>query len=335
MSAEIESHIAGIVWMFDPITALPCCPQDASCSAVLVHGDYLYVGTSNGVDQSHDKVPFPLAPSLIVLDKKTGRLVGADDEKIGTRLFHGQWSSPTLGKVGGKTLIIYGAGDGVCYAFEPVAAVSEGVAPLRKVWSFDCNPPEYKFQDGKPINYRDGDKRQNRGNKNDGAFVGPSEIIATPVFHNNRVYVATGQDPAHGRGKGILHCIDATQTGDITTSGKVWSYTDIDRTISTVSIADGLLYVPDIAGRVHCLDAATGKPYWVHDAKAEIWSSALVADGRLYIGTKKGLLVMAAGKEAKVLSDIHLGAPAYCTPVVANGTLYVASQRYLWAVQGK
>jgi len=327
------SNDGDIIWMFDMIADLPCCPQDASCSSILIHGDLLYVGTSNGVDQSHDRVPFPLAPSLIVLDKKTGRLVAADDEKIGTRLFHGQWSSPSLGKVGQQTLIFFGAGDGLCYAFEAVTAVSQSPGPLRKVWSFDCNPPEYKFRDGKPIRYRDGDKRQNRGNRNDGTFVGPSEIIGTPVFHNNRVYVATGQDPAHGRAKGILHCIDATKTGDITQSGKIWSYTDIDRTIASPTIADGLLYIPDIAGRIHCLEADSGKCCWVHETKTEIWSSALVADGRLYIGTKKGLLVMAAGKEAKVLKEIPLGSPAYCTPVVANGTLYVASQRYLWAVQ--
>lgn len=46
-------------------------------------------------------------------------------------------------------------------------------------------------------------------NKHDGTFVGRSEIIATPVFVNNRVYVAIGRDPAHGRGRGALHCIDA------------------------------------------------------------------------------------------------------------------------------
>ena len=43
--------------------------------------------------------------------------------------------------------------------------------------------------------------------------------------------------------------------------------------------------------------------------------------------------MLAAGKQEKLLASIHLGTPVYCTPVVANGVLYVASQRYLWAVQ--
>ncbi len=36
-----------------------------------------------------------------------------------------------------------------------------------------------------------------------------------------------------------------------------------------------------------------------------------------------------------LLSRIPLGSPIYCTPVAANGVLYVASQRYLWAVQAQ
>jgi outer membrane protein assembly factor BamB len=330
---KLASHDADIIWMYDLIAALPCCPQDASCSAVLIHGDYLYVGTSNGVDESHDRVPFPHAPSLVVFNKHTGRLVAADAEDIGTRLFHGQWSSPSMGIVNGKPLVLFGAGDGVCYAFQPLEKEADTVIPLKRVWSYDCNPPHYKFRDGKPINYRDGDRRRNKGNTNDGTYIGPSEIIGTPVFYRNRVYVAIGQDPAHGRGKGLLHCIDATKTGDITQSGRLWWYDALDRSISTVAIADGLLYIADIAGKIHCLDAETGRPYWVHETNAETWSSTLVADGKVYVGTKRNLVVLQAGKEKKVLAQINLGSPVYCTPVVADGVLYVASQRYLWAVK--
>ncbi len=322
-----------ILWHFDMIQELPCWPQDAASSSPLVHGDLVYVGTSNGVDKSNERVPFPNCPSLIVLDKRTGRLVAQDAEKIGTRLFHGQWSSPSLGTVNGRDLVFFGAGDGVCYAFEALRKVPDRLVSLRKVWSFDCNPPHYRFKDGKPIGYRSGDARRKAGNTNDGTFAGPSEIIATPVFYNNRVYVAIGQDPLHGRGRGMLSCIDATKTGDISRSGLIWSYDKLDRTLSTVSIADGLLYVADYTGMLHCLDADTGRLSWTHDTKAEIWGSTLVADGRIYLGTEKGFWVLAAGRQKKVLAQIKLGAPVWTTPIVANGALYVASQRYLWAVQ--
>jgi outer membrane protein assembly factor BamB len=323
-----------IVWRYDMRENLRVWPQDCANCSVLIHGDLVYVCTSNGVDRSHDRVPSPLAPSLIVLDKHTGRLVAKDEEQIGTRLFHGQWSSPSLGRVGDKWLVLFGGGEGVCYAFEALAEVPETVVPLKKVWSFDCNPPHYKFRNGKRIPYRDGDIRLHRPvNKGDGSFFGPSEIIATPVLYKDRVYVATGQDPSHGPAHGMLTCIDATQAGDVTRTAKVWAFDQIGRSLSTVAIAGGLLYIADIPGNLYCLDPETGGLYWKYATKAETWASPLVADGKVYLGTKKSFWVFAAGKTCKVLSQIQLGAPCWCTPAAANGTLYVASNKYLWAVE--
>jgi outer membrane protein assembly factor BamB len=328
----LQATDADIVWKLDIIHDLDVWCQDAANCSVLVHGDFLYACTSNGVDRSHTRVPRPLAPSLIVLDKRTGRLVASDDERIGTRLFHGQWSSPSLGVVNGKPQIFFGGGDGVLYAFEPLTSMPKEPVKLKKLWSFDCNPPEYKVRNGQKVVYFDGDIRKHRRNNNDGTYVGFSEIIGTPVFYKNRVYVTIGQDPSHGRGVGMLNCIDATQSGDVTGTAKLWSY-PIGRSLSSPSIADGLLYVADTFEGVYCLDAETGAKYWFHPTGSEIWGSTMVADGKVYLGTKKSLLVLATGKEKKLLADIHLGAPAYCTPVVANGVLYVNSQRYLWAVQ--
>jgi hypothetical protein len=154
------------------------------------------------------------------------------------------------------------------------------------------------------------------------------------VFYKNRVYVAIGQDPEHGEGVGRLVCVDPTKTGDITKTGLIWEYRGIHRSISTVSIDpdSGLLFVGDFSGFVHCLDAETGKLYWKHDMKAHMWGSTLVADGKVYVGDEDGdLVVLAASKELKVLSECNLGAPIYSTPVVANGVLYVASNTHLYA----
>ncbi|HCN10684.1 MAG TPA: pyrrolo-quinoline quinone, partial [Lentisphaeria bacterium] len=96
---------------------------------------------------------------------------------------------------------------------------------LPEVWRFDCNPAAYRTgEDGKLVKYASAGK-------------GPSEVIATPVIYNKRVYIATGQDPEHGQGVGALSCIDATGSGDISKSGIVWQYTDLHRSISTVAIA--------------------------------------------------------------------------------------------------
>lgn len=332
-AVDLKPSDADILWRFDLIDDIGVRPHDATSCSILIHGDLLYLSTSNGVDKPHEKVVAPDAPAIIALDKRTGRLAAVEGEKLSSRLYHCQWSSPSLCQVGGKTLVLFGGGDGLCYAFEAISRAPEKPVELAKAWSYDCNPPEYKYRDGQFIPYYQGDKRKPKSpNKNDGLYVGPSQIIATPVFHQGRVYVAIGQDPAHGRGKGLLHSIDATQTGDITHTGRIWSYDGLDRTIGTSTIADGLVYVVDVAGRLHCVDADTGKPCWVYETKAEAWSSPLVADGKVYFGTQKGFYVMAAGRQAQLLNRIQLGSPVYSSPIVANGTLYVASQRYLWAV---
>ncbi len=320
---------AHIIWRFDMV-ALPVFPHDAAASSVLVYGDVLYVGTGNGVD---NKVPpLPDAPSLIALDKRTGRLLAAEHEGIGACVFHGQWSSPSLGRVNTRPLVFFGAGDGVCYAFDALTATDGSFQYLHKVWSYDCTAPYRLDTDGKPIDYWSGDRREGRGNRDDGRFVSPSEIIGTPAFYRNRVYVAIGQDPQHGRGRGLLTCIDASKFGDITKTGKIWSYDKIDRSLSSIAIADGLVYAADMPGRVHCLDARTGECYWVCDCKSDIWTLPLVVDGKVFVGTRKGLCVLAAGRYPQLLSNIPLGSAVGSMPVAANATLLVAAQGYLWAV---
>jgi outer membrane protein assembly factor BamB len=325
---------ADVIWRYDMMSELSIFPHDAASCSVLVFGDVVYVVTGNGVDDG--KAPFPMSPTFIALDKHTGRLLAKDEESIGGRVFHGQWASPSFGQVGGKTLVFFGGGDGVCYAFDAIRSTGDFPQPgsLRKVWSCDANPREYRYgEDGKPRDYWDGDKREKKGNNNDGLYVGPSEIIGTPVFCKNRVYVAIGQDPLHGRGKGCVTCIDATKQGDVSSSGVLWTHKDLDRSLSTPVVYNGLVFVADMTGLIQCLDAETGQCYWKHDANSDCWSSPMVADGKVYLGTRRGLNVLAAAKEKKVYKEIKLGSQIRSTPAVSDGVLYVASQNYLWAVQ--
>ena len=320
---EVQPTDGDIIWLYDYLAEVDSWPQDAVDCSVLVSGDYLYVCPSNGVDKSHKRIPSPNCPDILVLDKKTGKLVAVNDPPIGNAIFHGEWSSPTLAHVPDKTLVVWGGGDGVCYAFDAKFEPGEAGKPgkLKTVWKFDCNPPHNKVRDGKPLPYN-----TNR--------EGPSEIIGTPIVYRNRIYVTVGQDSRHGDGPGCLSCIDATKTGDITDSGKVWQCFDVQRSFSTVSAADGLAFVADYAGIVHCLDADTGQAYWTHDLGAHVWGSNLAADGKVYIGDEKGkVTVLACSKEKKVLHEARFGAPVYTSPIVANGVLYIATQTHLYAIQ--
>ncbi len=312
---------ADIIWLFDMPSEVGVHPHDGSHGSILVHGRYLYLCTSNGVGDNHTDVPSPDAPGLIVLDKTTGRLAARDDERMAPRTIHCTWSSPSLGEVNGRTLVFFGGGDGFCYAFEalPPSAATETASTLKKVWRFDCDPTAPK---------------ENVHEWQDNRGKGPSNITGMPVFHENRVYVTAGGDLWHGKPKTWLKCIDATQTGEITESGEIWSYTLKRHCMSTPAIHDGMVFITDCGRLVHCVDARTGRPHWTHRTKGDIWGSPLVADGKVYVGTRRGdFWVFAASKDKKVISSIALDGPINGSPIAANGVLYVTTMDRLYAIR--
>src|SRR5580700_4524169 len=69
------------------------------------------------------------------------------------------------------------------------------------------------------------------------------------------------------------------------------------RSMSTATVYNGLVFIPDFSGFLHCLDADTGKQYWAQDLESEIWGSCLACDGKIYVGDKDGdVTILAADK---------------------------------------
>jgi outer membrane protein assembly factor BamB len=323
-SIPLGSGDSAVIWRYDMRDELGVFPHNMTSSSVLVVGDKLFVTTSNGVDWTGKHLPMPTAPALICLDKKTGKLLARERSGISARTFYCNWSSPASGIVNGKPIVVFGGGDGFCYGFEvePGPIAEDGIATLTEIWRCNCNPPDHLVKDGKPVSY--------------GQPSGPCEVIATPVILDGRVYAAIGQEPEQGDGAGCLNCIDATRTGDISESGILWRNEKIGRSLSSVAISDGLLYLADFAGLIHCLDVQNGKEIWSHDTEAHIWGSTLVADGKIYAGNENGLLaILSAGREKKVLATIDLKDAIDSTPIAANRTVYVGTLTHLYALQAK
>ena len=317
---EVTQTDADIIWLFDMLAEVGVHQHDSSHSSILLHGDFIYINTSNGLNEKHERIPATDAPSLIVLDKRTGRLIAQDDEKIGPRIFHSTWSSPALGRVGGRTLIFFCGGDGVCYAFDAIQSPPID-GKLERVWRFDCDPTAPKEN----VHHYIRNRKES-----------PSNIKSMPVFHDDRVYITYGGDIWWGKHKAWLTCINATGTGDITNSATIWSYPVERHCCSTPAVYNGLVFVADTAGLIHCVDAETGQAYWTHETKGEIWASSLVADDKVYIGTMRRSLkfwVLAASKEKRIISSIDLKDPMHGSPVAANGVLYVATMKELYAIE--
>ncbi len=318
-----------IIWKFDMMKELGVFPHNlAVCSPIIV-GDLVFVLTGNGHDESHENIPAPRAPSFIAVNKHTGQAVWTNNAP-GTSVLHGQWSNPAYAEIQGVPMVIFAGGDGWVRAFDPPTG--------KELWRFDCNP--------KSAVYRLGGK----GTRN--------YIISTPVVYNQRVYINTGQDPEHGDGVGHLWCIDPAKRGDISPrednfdpkhpvnkdAGFIWHVGGSNaqgeliwhRSLSTCAIRNDLVYICNLPGFIACFDANTGQKHWEYDTLSNIWGSCYVVDGKVYVGTEEGdLLVFQEGKEMKLLGKYDMKAAVFSTPVAANGVLYVMTKNRLYALQQK
>lgn len=341
------------VWKLDMVGDLGVHPHAAvmlgprTCS-IAGYRDFVYVVTGNGVDETHVRKPAPLAPSLVCLNRNTGKVVWTDNSP-GEEILHGQWGAPLVAEIGGRAQCIAPQGDGWLRSFDALTG--------KLLWKCDTNSKNAEFRPG-------------GGNRN--------ELLTAPVLYQGRVYVANGQDHEHGEGEGVLYCIDPTKDGDISAelddgplpanpkrkpddddgpvpqfgqprkgkpnpnSGVIWSFgkrgkkpeDNMHRTISTVAVHNGLVIAPDLSGFIHCLDAKTGERYWVHDAMTETWGTPLIADGKVYIGNWDGdVLIFELSKQKRLLAKHTFGSWVPGPPVFSNGVLYVAGWR-LYAIGG-
>jgi outer membrane protein assembly factor BamB len=156
------------------------------------------------------------------------------------------------------------------------------------------------------------------------------------VIWQDKVYIANGQDPESGDGPGHLYAIDATKRGDITQNGRLWQFDKLRRSVSTVAIHNGLLFIADLAGYFHCLDVKTGKLHWTHDLLAAVWGSPIVINGKVYVGDEDGdVVVLEAAPAKKLVAEMNMGSAIYSTAAPANGALFVAGRNKLWALAEK
>jgi outer membrane protein assembly factor BamB len=309
---------ADVLWAYDMPKELGVFPHNITSNSVLLYGDLVMAVTSNGVDWSHIDLPSPFAPAYVLLDAKTGAYRAEEGVGISERTMHSNWSSPTWVPAIGSTpaQIVFGAGDGFLYGFDPQPVDQGGLKVLKERWRLDGNRADYREKDGVKIDYP--------------KYEGPSEFIGTPVYAEGLVYAMIGQDPEHGPGVGRLTALDPAHP-----EKAAWTYDGITRSISTPVVFGGVVYAPDYDGRMHALDAKTGAVLWVHDTRAHIWGSPMVAGGKVYLGDEDGVLtVFKAGRTLSVEREVAFPAPIYSSPILANGVLYVATQTHLYAFDG-
>ena len=372
-----EKSDADVIWEYDMIKELGVFPHNSSVACPMVIGDLIYLVTANGVDENHKNIPKPQAPSFIAVNKKTGKL----DWKSalpGNNIMHGQWSNPAYSDAGGVKQVIFPGGDGWLYSL----TADKGTL----VWKLDANPKNTVYDLG-----GFGEKSDFIGTpvvENGMLYIGtgqdPEHLMG--IAHFFCIDIKKAVDNAKKNKEldvspELVDKVGKDEEGKPKITGKpnpdtavVWHYGGADdrkfvprdfkfgRTMSTACIVDGVLYISEICGYFHCLDAKTGKKFWQMDTKGEIWGSPYSVDGKIYLGASGELFVFKHNKspnsideidikdakdqkdfneklkarrkqvEAEILiSKVEFDALIRSTPVVANGTLYVMTEKTLYA----
>ena len=109
--------------------------------------------------------------------------------------------------------------------------------------------------------------------------------------------------------------------------------------VSTAAIHDGLVYISEKTGLLHCLDAKTGQKYWDFDLLSEVWGSPYYVDGKVFLGADNGeLSIFPPGKKPPpkdAVKKIDMERAIKAPVTAANGTLYVVTETHLYAIAGK
>ncbi|XZE54309.1 PQQ-binding-like beta-propeller repeat protein [Planctomycetaceae bacterium SH139] len=359
-----DKQEADTLWVFNMMDSLGVSQHNMASCSVTSYGDLLFVNTSNGLDETHINLPAPDAPSFICMDKNTGEVLWTNAAP-GTNILHGQWSSPAVAELGGVPQALFAGGDGWLYSFRADRG-TDGKPEL--LWKFDCNPKESKWILGgagtrnnliaTPTIYDDlvyiavgQDPEHGEGighlwciDPTKRGDVSPQLAVKLvsgdrqPIEHKRIQAVEPEQGDAaidNPNSAVVWHYSILDQNGD----GEIDFEEEMHRSCGTCTIQDGLLYLADFSGLVHCLDAKgspDGKPivHFTYDMLAQSWGSALIADGKVYVGDEDGdVSVFELGAENnEPLEEINMGSSVYSTPVAANGTLYISTKDKLFAI---
>lgn len=291
---------ADILWRYDMMEELGVLQHNMANSSPVSYGDLLFITTSNGQDESHANIPSPRAPAIIALNKKTGKLVW-EDNSVEDRILHGQWSSPAVGKIGDVVQVVVGQGDGWVRGYE--------AATGKKLWEFDLNPKDSVWpktrneviatpvlvdnvvyiangqdpEHGEGVGHLYAIDGTKRGDITESGRIWHYEEIrrsvSTASYYNGLLFYADFS--------GFLHCIDAK------TGKKLWKHDMLAAVWGSTMVIDGKVYLGDEDGDV---------------------------------------VVLEAGRTEKKLGEMNMGSSVYSTAVPANGVLYIASRNQLFAI---
>ncbi len=141
----------------------------------------------------------------------------------------------------------------------------------------------------------------------------------------------------HGRGSAGVSIVAIKPPVD--KSGKPELAYEIKKPVPLVIsplVKDGRLFLWGDDGSVACLNSATGEKLWRERVGGSFYGSPVCVNNRLYCIARSGdVVVISAGDKYELLARVPLGEPAFTTPAMANGVMYLRTRTQLFSLGGR
>ena len=90
-------------------------------------------------------------------------------------------------------------------------------------------------------------------------------------------------------------------------------------------VANDRVHIGSSNGYLYCLTAEKGEVVWKYRAKAAIWGTSPIVEGRLVFGDKAGWMHAIAAEDGHALSTLKIGDNINATPAILGGRIYIGA----------
>jgi len=284
------------------------------------------------------------------LDPKTGSVIWQRRD-INVRHYRGPGSSPAIH---GDLLIL--TFDGINEQFVTALNKVTGETVWKTARSTDYGDLD---KEGKPT--RDGDMRKAYHTPSVFALAGKETLVSVgsraafgydvstgkevwtvrhggfnaairPLVHEGVLILNTGSERAHTLGIRI----DDKMQGDITESHTLWDREKRNASESCPVLVKGLLFQTTRGGIVTCMNPKTGEDLWEDRFPGQHLPSPIAVGERLYFCNDRGdVHVIKAADKFELLAKNQMTDPMTASPAMADGALYIRTQKQLIKIQAK
>jgi outer membrane protein assembly factor BamB len=157
---------------------------------------------------------------------------------------------------------------------------------------------------------------------------GPTEqFVASLVFTQGVLFVTGGFPEFHVLG------VDPGGSGNVTKTHVLWRDHRGASYVPSPVAHDKWFFIVSDGGVATCFDAKTGKPAWKKRLGRHHSASGVYAAGNVYFIDDDGIThVVKAGDEFDVVSENPLGEPAYASPAISRGQIFIRTSGHLWCI---